>query len=156
MLSRIGIILVIFYFALFGLAFQVVGVDYPLPYPGMLPDNPLYFLKVVRDRAVTLVIRDPVKKGFYLLLLSDKRVAAGKMLLEKGKEGVGATTMIKAQDYFDQAVDIAAKQRNEDLLMKLAVAGAKHEEILATFNVHLARQNNAKSLDRVLKLLVEK
>ena len=33
-------------------------VNYELPYPGMLPDNPFYFLKVLRDGIVKLLINE--------------------------------------------------------------------------------------------------
>ncbi len=42
--------------------------EYALPYPGILPDNVLYNLKVFRDKVFEFLIIDPVKKAdFYLL-----------------------------------------------------------------------------------------
>ncbi|HSW97310.1 MAG TPA: hypothetical protein VLF89_05800, partial [Candidatus Saccharimonadales bacterium] len=34
-------------------------IQYDLPYPGLLPDNPLYSLKVLRDKIVEFFISDP-------------------------------------------------------------------------------------------------
>ena len=42
-------------------------VKYELPYPGILPDNPLYFLKQIRDWIMERLITDPLKKiEFYM------------------------------------------------------------------------------------------
>ena len=41
----------------------VQRVDYELPYPGLLPDSPLYFLKISRDRLIEFMIGDPIKKS---------------------------------------------------------------------------------------------
>src|SRR5579883_115828 len=50
--------------------------DYVLPYPGILPDNPFYFLKVLRDRLILFFISNPTKKSSFYLLQSDKRLEA--------------------------------------------------------------------------------
>ena len=103
MLSRIGIILVVLYFALFAGAFQVVAIEYPLPYPGMLPNNPAYFFKVARDDVTSWFIFDPVTKAFYQLFLADKRLATGKSLMDTGDTKLGETTFNIAEDYYVNA-----------------------------------------------------
>ncbi len=60
---------------------QVETVDYTLPYPGILPDNPLYPLKAFRDRMVSVLIADPVKKSLFNLLQADKRLQSAVYLL---------------------------------------------------------------------------
>lgn len=112
-----------------------VKIDYALPYPGMLENNPFFFLKVLRDKIVVRLIADPVAKSFYLLLLADKRISAGQMLMNRGEQKLGATTIGEAEVYFAQAVDTAlgAKSSGRDttsLLAKLTVAAAKHEEVI--------------------------
>ncbi len=179
MLSRIGIMLVVLYFAAsFGnrQAWAVepalaTDVEYALPYPGMLPDSPFYFLKVLRDQAVAFLIKDPTQKSFYFLLLSDKRVGAGGVLVESGKISLGATTLLKAEDYFSLAVDQAtvAKRSGKDasdLLAKLAVAGAKHAEVLSKVvpktgekesgDLAKAYRDNTESRKRIMELLLQK
>ncbi len=113
----------------------VQAIDYPLPYPGILPDSPFYFLKVARDKVMTALITDPVKKSFYLLLLSDKRLAAGQILLNTGKGDLGVNTIVNGEQYFSEAVNQAqqAKQSGKsvgELLVKLQVAGMKHQEVM--------------------------
>ncbi|MBI4099411.1 hypothetical protein HY440_00215 [Candidatus Microgenomates bacterium] len=171
MLSKIGIIVILLYFAVFSVTRQaeatlvsvaqasVTSVDYPLPYPGMLPDSSLYFLKVWRDQAVGYLITNPVDKSFYLLFLADKRLAAGEALAEKGNVGLAATTFLKGEEYFKQAVDLASQKRNEDLLAKLVVSGAKHSEILgkeSKVDVGVAYRSNAEAKKRIMELLLTK
>jgi hypothetical protein len=38
-------------------------IDYDLPYPGLLPDHPLYFIKAGRDKITELITRDNIKKA---------------------------------------------------------------------------------------------
>lgn len=130
-------------------AYATAGVEYTLPYPGILPDSPLYIFKVVRDKLVGTFILDSKQKAFYSLFLSDKRLAAGQALVKKGKGDIGAVTIIKAQDYYRQAVNETLKSKNNDLLSKLAVAGAKHEDVITELLVK-ADNGVAEKLDKAL------
>lgn len=110
------------------------GVNYALPYPGLLPDSPVYFLKVARDNFMLMIIRDPIQKSFYELLLADKRLAAGKTLIEAGKVPLGVTTISKAEDYFRLSVeqDLNLKSpKSSDLTAKLVVSASKHAEVIS-------------------------
>ena len=143
------------------------GIDYALPYPGILPDSPVYFLKVWRDDAVLWLTRDSTEKSFFLLLMADKRLAAARMLTGKGEKGLGATTAVLAENYFSRAVTQVENQqsgkRSEGLLAKLAVAGAKHTEVIGELAnevsgrdsaaVQMASRENLESRNRVQKLL---
>src|SRR5258708_61565 len=51
-------------------------IQYELPYPGILPDNPLYFLKTFRDTIVLFLISEPWKKADFDLQQADKLVNA--------------------------------------------------------------------------------
>ncbi len=186
-MKKVLVFLVVLYLALFSWIGRVkaielveaaaTSVEYPLPYPGMLPDSPFYFLKVARDSLVTWLIADPVKKSFYLVLLADKRVGAGEVLVNSGKTALGVATLIKAEEYYKQAVDLMINQNStlrlrsgqelktqnsqgvNDLLSKLVVAGAKHGEVLGKISgvdVTTARQINAESRKRVMELLLKR
>ncbi len=143
------------------------SIDYALPYPGMLPDSPFYFLKVARDRIMLWIIRDPIQRSFYGLLLADKRLAAGQVLINTGKTSLGVTTVSEAEVYFRQAVQEDLNVRNRDtadLTAKLTVSGSKHAEIINNLgtkltgpdfdNLRKAYQDNQDSLSRVKELLV--
>ena len=94
-------------------------IQYVLPYPGILPDNPLYALKAARDRVVSFFISDPLKKAEFDLLQADKRVQAGLFLLHKDNPDVplAITTISKGQNYLDEAiVALAAVKQQKDML----------------------------------------
>jgi len=94
---------------------QEQDVSYVLPYPGMLPDNPLYFLKEIRDKVVGWLITDPVRKVEYLLLMSDKRVNSAVMLINKGEEEVGAETLNGAMSYLEETKGGVERLKNDSL-----------------------------------------
>jgi hypothetical protein len=60
-------------------------VNYTLPYPGILPDHPLYFVKQLRDTVLSLLISNPVRKVKFYILMADKHLSMGVVLKEKGK-----------------------------------------------------------------------
>lgn len=145
-------------------------IDYALAYPGILPDSPIYVLKVARDQLMLWAIRDTRQKAFYLTLLSDKRLAAGESLINKGRNDTGAISVLKAEEYFGQAVDraIAAKKagaETDDLFSKLTVSSAKHAEVIGRLLgkvsgkdaglVVKARRENQNSSDRVREIFFQ-
>ena len=109
--------------------------EYPLPYPGLLPDHPLYFLKMARDRIQLWFTRKPLDQAKLLLHYADKRIAASLALAEKGKVGLAASTATKAEKYLEQALEAArvAQSRGEDtrdFYHQLLEATEKHEKVL--------------------------
>jgi len=112
-----------------------VKVDYFLVYPGILPDHFLYPVKMVRDRIWLFLTTDPLRKSETLLLFADKRLGAGKALIEGGKEQLGISTLTKAEKYLERAIaqeGIASQKGKETtaFLEKLSAATKKHEEVL--------------------------
>lgn len=114
------------------------SVNYELAYPGMLPDNPFYVLKVIRDGVVKMLINDPFKRAKFSLLNSDKRVFAGKLLLDKGKDALALETIEKSNNYLDDTVAAVRdlKRQNpkspdaEPFLQQLKTAIHKHRELM--------------------------
>lgn len=102
-------------------------------------------------------LRDKTQKSFYLLLMSDKRLGAGQVLINTGKISLGVTTLVKSQDYFKQAVGLADKS-NKDLISKLVVAGSKHQEVLGSLRSKAAIEkvflDNQKDFNRVTEMLI--
>jgi len=81
--------------------------NYELPYPGLLPDHPLYFLKMTRDKIIGFFISDPIKKAEFDVLQSDKRLSAGIYLLNKKSlksQEIAVSTFSKGQNYYDDAI----------------------------------------------------
>lgn len=78
-------------------------VEYELPYPGILPDHPLYFLKVIRDQILTLLITNPVRKVEFHILMADKKINMGIFLREKGNTVLAVRTVEKGINHLKQA-----------------------------------------------------
>lgn len=110
-------------------------VSYQLPYPGLLPTNSFYFLKVTRDNVFGFFLSDPLKKTEFYLLQSDKRIEASYVLSEqKPYEFVLVTqTFDESLSYFSdallhltdahkQGIDIRAVQQ------RMLLSNLKHQE----------------------------
>lgn len=106
--------------------------NYSLPYPGLLPGNPLYSLKAMRDKLVEIITTNPLKKSNFYLLQADKRLATGLILYEKGKKEEAEITISKGQNYLEKSIDKAnqAKDSQEniiDVTAKLRSSSLKQE-----------------------------
>ena len=114
-------------------------INYELPYPGLLPDSPIYFLRIIRDKTVGFLISDPLRKAEYDLLQADKRLNAGIYLFNSGKDekkiSLALSTISKAENYFDQAVQKAKAARKEGreingIARRLIESNKKHQQAL--------------------------
>ena len=103
------------------------SVDYYLPYPGILPDHPLYWLKMVRDRVGLVLTTGETAKAEKLLLYADKRLGAAWALIEGNKVPLGVSTLTKAEKYLEEAWN---KGKDSPLQPKLNKAVKKHLEVL--------------------------
>ena len=88
-------------------------VMYELPYPGLLPGHYLYPLKMMRDRVVEWLTFDRDKKVELMILYADKRMAAAKVLLERGEEDLGVETGLKAMMYQERAISMIEEIKAE-------------------------------------------
>lgn len=114
---------------------QSQTVDYYLPYPGILPDHPLYWLKMTRDRIMLWLTFNPNTKFERLLLFADKRIGAAKVLTDGGKVQLGITTATKAEKYLEQAYLTLIQIKNTGqvdpaLVTNLTKAVLKHQELI--------------------------
>ncbi len=109
---------------------------YVLPYPGILPDHPLYFLKAFRDRIVELLISDPVRKAEFYVLQSDKWLNTALFTKEAKKTEYLERSLRYAVDFERRAVSAlegvkqSGKQIEPSLLEKLTWSNRKHMQIL--------------------------
>lgn len=112
-------------------------VDYQLPYPGLLPDSPLYFIKQVRDWVLDKLIMDPVKKTEFYILQGDKRLVMGTMLDTNGKTVLGEQVISKGEKYMNNAEQalLTMKSQGKDVpsyvVDHLTQALAKHAEVIS-------------------------
>ena len=110
--------------------------EYLLPFPGILPDHPLWFLKAVRDGIMDRLIVDPLRKAEFHILQADKRLNMGVVLLEQGKRALAETTISKGEKYMERAVSGLAAFKSTgmpvpaSIIDKLARSMEKHLEVL--------------------------
>lgn len=114
---------------------QEPAVSYELPYAGLLPDNPLYSLKVLRDRVIGFLITDPLKKSQFDLLQADKRLNAGISLCKKKNYALAQSTMSKGENYLEQSMHDLEQAKKEKIDIRslqatLLQAANKHEDVL--------------------------
>jgi len=69
-----------------------------LPYPGILPTNPFYFFKPIRDQILIWVTINPQDKAKLLLFLSQKRLATATALLSKNKDDKNVPDLLDQSD----------------------------------------------------------
>lgn len=132
-------------------------VQYALPYPGMLPDNPLYPLKVVRDRILVLFTRDPVQKIRLSLLLSDKRLSMGKTLWDDQNQDLAISTISKGEVYLWTAVMTyeklsITKNAPPGLIETLETACKKHEQVIERLIDSTTNETKKKDLEGSLAI----
>ena len=132
-------------------------VNYFLAYPGILPDNPLYRLKMVRDRIWEWLTTGRLEKANLFLLYADKRLGAGKALIEGNKMDLGFSTLLKGEKYLERAIGEAEKameegRKVETLVGRLKNASLKHEEVLLELKEKLTAEGET-AVDDLLKFV---
>lgn len=142
-------------------------VIYNLPYPGILPDHPLYFVKIIRDRINEFLTRDNLKKSQIYLLNSDKRAAMAMALARTGKNKQAIDTFSKAEKYgllVPQYLKIAKEQGESapsSFIETAKLSNAKHQELIdemiKTFPEGMNDQLSAlSSLNQQVRLALER
>lgn len=107
--------------------------DYQLAYPGMLPDNPFYKLKVLRDKIWEVLVTDPQKKVDFYLLQTDKQIGMVPPLVTKGEITLAKSTALKAENNFTKLVFVYKDNGltpDATTYKKLLQAADKHQQIL--------------------------
>jgi len=145
-------------------AIEEKEVEYQLPYPGILPDHPLYFLKRFRDFVLETLIADPLRKAEFYILQGDKRLAMGMMMSAAGKASEGESVISKGEKYMEKAYQYLINQKNAGVAIpayiteKIGNALAKHQEVISSLLLNANEQEKAGltgSLDMVKQLMGE-
>ena len=74
-------------------------IDQQLPHPGLLPNSPFYWVAMVRDRIQLITTTNPSDKADLMIEYADKRLHSGIILIKNGQQGIGITTITKAEKY---------------------------------------------------------
>ncbi|MBI4064739.1 hypothetical protein HY409_00010 [Candidatus Gottesmanbacteria bacterium] len=135
--------------------------EYLLPYPGILPDHPLYFLKGLRDRILEGLIVDPLRKAEFYILQADKRLNMGMFLEGQGKRVLMEQVISKGEKYMEKAVSGLTFMKSTGaqvpayIIDRLEKSMAKHIEELDALRMKVDEAQKAgltASLDLVKKL----
>lgn len=108
---------------------------YRLPYPGILPDSPLYVFKMVRDRMRLVVTQRPVQRVDLYISYGDKRVGAAYYLAQGNKIPLAYSTALKGLSYMDHALTTLEREsfsaeQNQRLSKKLHLSLMAHSKTL--------------------------
>lgn len=111
-----------------------VDVTYSLPHPGgILPGNPLWTAKALRDKVSLELTTDPVSKAQFELHLADKRLSAGLNLWHEDDSLEALSTFSKAENYLLNSYETLSSidtDQSREVLRQLAYSSLKHREIL--------------------------
>ncbi len=111
-------------------------VEYDLPYGGkIMPDNWLWYAKVLRDKAQYLITTNATKKAELAVLFSDKRLGAALWLFENKKPDMAVSVLSKGEKYLemafkDEAIARQAGLNTNELVIKIATASLKHRQVI--------------------------
>lgn len=138
-------------------ATPTVTLDYTLPYPGILPDHPLYKIKLLRDQILLFFTGDPLRKVNLQLLMSDKQLVMGQLLWEKGKSDLAVSTLSKSEkDLLTVVMSLSELKKTNmlptGLVDKIELAAKKHEELISKLAASVSDETKKKQLESVLEI----
>lgn len=96
--------------------------DFHLPNPGMLPTNPLYIFKVVRDNLLLSITQNPVNRAELLIFSSNKSLATALALSKQHKNSEAAVSMTKSMNFLSEAVTLLPKVSSREVQLNLSMA----------------------------------
>lgn len=142
-----------------GITQPVKKVNYDLPFPGILPDHPLYFLKKIRDKIVEYLKFDPQEKANFILLLSDKKIGMARELSNKGKFKLAIKTALEAEFDFKRLLIFIQKNKklkdNPSFTSKIKLAYEKHLEVIYDIVAKSQFDEKSEAVKEVYKVLEE-
>lgn len=104
-------------------------IEYFLAYQGKVnPDNPLWYLKALRDKGWYLITFNPLKKAELNLLFADKRLNSSIELFKNNKPDLGLTTLTKGEKYLEKSSQVMPE--DNEFYKKIALASLKHIEVI--------------------------
>ena len=101
---------------------------------GMLPTNPLYFLKTIKEEILLFFTFNQLKKASALINYADTRTAEIESLEEKGRADKIPKTLSRYEKQLSKALDIIEKNNDkkeiDDILINAREATSKHITVL--------------------------
>lgn len=117
---------------------EVEEVTYNLPETGLLPTNPFYGFKRLRDFLWTSFSSGPVNKSKTALLIADKKIAESRRLFSDSQTNASFETSLEAIDSlkYSEAQANLIKDNEEEAkkqLKQIYIAGKVYGEIIKAF-----------------------
>lgn len=109
---------------------------YALPFPGILPSHPLFFLKSLRDFLIEKMITSDVKKAEFYILQADKRLQMSLELSGDEYTPLREATRNEAFLYREKSLTTLSNAFEKNIIVpryvleKLLESTKKHEEVL--------------------------
>lgn len=126
-----------------------VVVEYVLPYPGILPDHPLFAIKMLRDWIFERLISDPFRKTEFYILQADKRLSMALAFIDSSKPEGALAAAADAQEFMEKALTLASSQRAAGqqvpghILDRFERSIAKHIEVIGGLTLQGEEQARA-------------
>ena len=123
-------------------------ICYKLPETGILPDNPLYMLKNLRDELWIRFSTNPMDKAKIVLLIADKKMEEAIILDRvQGKSDLVIKTSQEAVKKLKLASDLVFKMNDKDIEtqkieQKIETATLIYKKIIDTFEMDNKNQKN--------------
>lgn len=124
-------------------------VEYVLPYPGILPDHPLFAMKMLRDWIFERLINDPFRKTEFYILQADKRLSMALAFMDNVKPEGALAAATDAQEFMDKALALASSQHAAGqqvpghILDRFERSIAKHMEVIGGLTLQGEEQTRA-------------
>lgn len=123
--------------------------------PGKTLDEPMYFLKDLKEKIRGVLIFSPAAKAEYAVLLATKRVLESEKLVNQGKNDLANKTLDLAKNQFEMAEKNLemAKSKKESLKESGAVTFARLSN-LETFLTHWISKDSVNK-DKLQQILTQ-
>jgi hypothetical protein len=126
------------------MASQSARVHYDLAFPGILPDSPIYKLKVLREIIEEMLINEPSKKIEFYLLQADKGILSSAILIDKNEIKLAQETLLKGENNFTLLTGQFGKitsRPSPEFFRKLETASLKHQEVIISLMDRISKQD---------------
>jgi len=112
--------------------------------PGILPDEPLYFFKIIQEQAKLFLTSEEEKQGKEYLHLAELRLGEYQKMTEKGKQDLAEKSLEKYQTYFNKALEKLDKIKGNnktELVQEISRAMSQNLRVL-----HFARRETSEQM----------
>lgn len=133
-------------------------VNYYMPYPGILPDHPVYWIKMMRDKIVEVLTLDLNKRVELWVLYADKRMGAAAVLVDGNKRELGVETAEKSVAYLNRAVTGLEELKEKgvdvgDLANRMERGTLRHAQVLKRLELNDLSNKVLELRERILVVL---